>query len=346
MRLESRDCQGARKAATRAIELQNEYPWRSCLLRAQICLGVLEEDGPLVRAASAQDRVRIGDFYRDHGNDVKAAAYYERASRGRAEPALQVALSERALRQGDSGKAWTELQPVLGPHAEHPAVLAQAAAVRWKAGDRERALELAAQALDASFDSQTVERLDRAFAKDPDYRAVRDQVGSRFEALLTHYERKYDYQYLRRDKTTAQWVIDRLGFIHKDAEAVPHLVRWLGESAFEVTRAKAADALWLIGDRRAVTPLIAALQDPSLKVRGFAASGLGDLGDPAAIDPLLDLFGRLQDNREETKARIADALGKLGDRRAIAPIRASLQTIDDPRYAGWARGALARLERP
>jgi len=92
--------------------------------------------------------------------------------------------------------------------------------------------------------------------------------------------------------------------------------------------------------------LIAALQDPSIKVAGFAASGLGDLGDASAVEPLLELFQRLSDNREEAKARVADALGKLGDKRAIAPIAASLAAIEEPAYVRWARPALHRLEEP
>jgi HEAT repeat protein len=91
--------------------------------------------------------------------------------------------------------------------------------------------------------------------------------------------------------------------------------------------------------------MIEALEDPSLKVRGFAASGLGDLKDRAAVDPLLSLFAQLQDNREETKARIADALGKLGDPRAIQPIEESLRSLREPAYVRWAQPALDRLRR-
>lgn len=345
MRLLGRDCEGARKAATHALGLQNDDTWRSCLLQADICLGEIKEDGPVVRAASADDLVRIGDFFRDKGNGAKAAAYYARVEPASATPALQVSLSELALRRGDTRQAWSELETALARRSEDPAVLAQAAAVRTQAGEKDRALALAAQALEAGLDAKALARLDRAFGKSPEYQAMKEKVLGRTEGLLTFYEHKYDYQHLRRDHAMVQWAIWHLGATHKDPEVVPYLLRCLAESAFEDTRAKAADALWLIGDKRALAPLIAALADPSLKVEGFAASGLGDLGDPAAIDPLLDLFGRLPDNREETKARVADALGKLGDRRAIVPIRASLEKIDDPRYTGWAKGALTRLEQ-
>jgi HEAT repeat protein len=162
--------------------------------------------------------------------------------------------------------------------------------------------------------------------------------------LFEYYERKHYYQYLRRDIPMTEWVIGHAGATHKDVEAVPHLIRYLQESPFAETRARAADALWIIGDRSAVPALLAALSDSDLKVQGFAASGLGDLGDPTVVDPLLDLFRRLPDNREETKARIADALGKLGDKRALSPIRESLAQIPDLAYSRWARPAADRLE--
>jgi HEAT repeat protein len=132
---------------------------------------------------------------------------------------------------------------------------------------------------------------------------------------------------------------------YKDRGAVPMLEDYLAHSTIEEVRARTADALWLIGDRSSVPALLAALGDPSLKVKGFAASGLGDLGDASAVDPLLALFATLADNKEETKARIADALGKLGDRRAAPAIKASLDSIRDPAYVRWARPALDRLTR-
>ena len=220
-----------------------------------------------------------------------------------------------------------------------------AAGELWAKHDRDQALKLAARALEVQIDASVERELLSVFESDPGYAALHDRVQSRIEDLLQHYERKYDRQ-LGRDRSSVLWTIWSLGAERKDAQAVPQLARYLEESALEEARWRAADALWQIGDARAVPHLIAALQDPSIKVAGFAASGLGDLGDASAVEPLLELFQRLSDNREEAKARVADALGKLGDKRAIAPIAASLAAIEEPAYVRWARPALHRLEEP
>jgi HEAT repeat protein len=51
-------------------------------------------------------------------------------------------------------------------------------------------------------------------------------------------------------------------------------------------RLSAAAALGKIGDRAAVEPLIAVLNDGDSKVRRMAASGLGKLGDERALREL------------------------------------------------------------
>jgi HEAT repeat protein len=217
------------------------------------------------------------------------------------------------------------------------------AARRHAEGRRDEALKLAATALEARLDADTEGALAAAVGGDPAYGELKERVRARVEGLLGHYERKYERSF-SRDRASVLWVIWSLGAERKDREAVPHLVSYLEESALDEARWRAADALWLIGDRSAVPHLIAALQDPSPKVAGFAASGLGELGDADAVDPLLALFERLPDNRDEAKARVAEALGKLGDPRAIAPLSASLEAISDPGYVRWAAPALRRLQ--
>jgi thiol-disulfide isomerase/thioredoxin len=218
-----------------------------------------------------------------------------------------------------------------------------AAATQRAKGDEEAARRLAALALETHLDGTTEGELSAIFKDDPGYAALHDRVQGRVEALIGHYEDKY-HRPLVRDRASALWVIWSLGAEKKDVEAVPYLIRYLRESAFPDARWRAADALWQIGDRRAVPDLVAALDDPVPKVAGFAASALGDLGDRTAVDPLLELFQRLPDNRDEAKARVADALGKLGDKRSIAPLSASLEVIREPAYVRWAEPALRRLE--
>jgi len=344
VRREAGDCGGALEAARRAQGLETSTAASSCLLRAQICLGQVDEGSPEVRRAWGWDLIAIGDFFRDKGDESRARGYYRRAELHPDDWTLALSSSELELRSGGPDQALEILRPALAAHPQEPALLAQAAVVHARRGDGARALDLAGQALEARLDAATVRRLEAALGGDPEYARRRRRITARVEGLFGHYERKFDHQYLRRDLPTTEWVIGHAGATHKDREAVPHLILYLQESAFATTRAKAADALWYIGDGRAVPALVEALSDPDLKVQGFAASGLGALGDPAAVSPLLDLFARLPDNREETKARVADALGKLGDKRALAPIRESLAHIQDPAYLRWARPALARLE--
>ncbi len=53
----------------------------------------------------------------------------------------------------------------------------------------------------------------------------------------------------------------------------------------------ASDALGKIGDKRAVEPLITALDDEDELVREGAAKALGMLGDKRAVEPLITALG-------------------------------------------------------
>ena len=87
--------------------------------------------------------------------------------------------------------------------------------------------------------------------------------------------------------------------------------------------------------RDAVLPVLeTALFDPDdPMVRAHAAAAMGALGDPRAVDPLLNV---LRDEHPAVRTHTALALGKLGDRRAIRPL---VDVIDEtPR--GSPRGAV------
>jgi HEAT repeat protein len=73
-------------------------------------------------------------------------------------------------------------------------------------------------------------------------------------------------------------------------------------------RQEAAGALIAIGDA-SVDPLIAVLQDEDLKVRGFAAAALGEIGEKRAIKALIPLQ---QDGEDMVRQASAEALKKLG----------------------------------
>jgi HEAT repeat protein len=63
----------------------------------------------------------------------------------------------------------------------------------------------------------------------------------------------------------------------------------------------------------AVAPLIARLSDPIPLARMSAAHALGKIGDPRAVDALIEV---LHDSDLEVVARAAFALGQIGDARA------------------------------
>jgi hypothetical protein len=79
--------------------------------------------------------------------------------------------------------------------------------------------------------------------------------------------------------------------------------------------------------RRALGPLVRALEDSNVEVRARAAEALGVLGSERAVEPLLEA---LRGPSELVRERAAKALGMLGDRRAVEPLRQAL--ADPDRY--------------
>ena len=95
---------------------------------------------------------------------------------------------------------------------------------------------------------------------------------------------------------------------------------WTGRDA--QVRHKAAQALGMTSDRRAVKPLIASLDDESRFVREWAAWALGQIGDGRALEPLI---ASLEDKDWDVRKAVATSLGQLGDPRAVGPLVAALQ---------------------
>ena len=84
----------------------------------------------------------------------------------------------------------------------------------------------------------------------------------------------------------------------------------------EDARLKALSILEKIGGKRAVEPLIAALEyHPHARVRWEAASDLGKIGDAKAVEPLINALKH--DDIDYVSAEAARALGKIGDAKAV-----------------------------
>jgi HEAT repeat protein len=82
-------------------------------------------------------------------------------------------------------------------------------------------------------------------------------------------------------------------------------------------RASAASELGVLKDPLAVQPLILALKDKKWQVQEKAAWALGEIGDKQAVEPLLKLLkGKLIINYLPS-LQAALSLGKLGDQRAV-----------------------------
>jgi HEAT repeat protein len=106
--------------------------------------------------------------------------------------------------------------------------------------------------------------------------------------------------------------------------ALPFLLEKLQQEDV-TTRSRAASALGLIKDPQAVEPLIQALKDESSKVRLSVASVLGRMSDQRAIKPLLEL---LKDENKDIRGVAGMSLGMLKAVEAIEPLTAFLDDKD------------------
>ena len=107
------------------------------------------------------------------------------------------------------------------------------------------------------------------------------------------------------------------------------------------TRGMAAKTLGLLGDKRAVDPLIKALADDRGWVRADYARALGQLGDKRAIDPLIKALADEEGTMGTTRGAFVHALGQLGD-AAVDPLIKALSD-GDRMLRGWAAYALGKL---
>jgi len=134
-----------------------------------------------------------------------------------------------------------------------------------------------------------------------------------------------------------------------------------------VTRREAAERLGNIGDRRAVAPLIAALERAAdrsdERFASSVAEALGKLGDPCAVEPLIRTSEHFSCSPvyasfQETAAR---ALGLLGDSRATKTLATvllpheegkvrraaatALEELGEPKWHAWVKGDDRDFER-
>ena len=115
-----------------------------------------------------------------------------------------------------------------------------------------------------------------------------------------------------------------------------------------LARLRLVQAIEATRDTAAVMPLIDALEDPVPLTVGAVAQALGTIGDPRALDPLLERFSRRPVH--VISEPVAIALGRLGGQRALALFEDLDRPAGPDRYGALGLGqfgeaARERLER-
>lgn len=135
--------------------------------------------------------------------------------------------------------------------------------------------------------------------------------------------------------------------------SVPYLIGWLGADNHGIQVDNASDLLVKIG-RPAVPALIEAMNRGVGRDGGQAAWVLGKIGDRRAVEPLIlalqkDYTWNKYDKRNVIyplggrHAGAAGGLGLIGDKRAVKPLIAALKN-DSPLVRAQAARSLGRLE--
>ena len=110
-------------------------------------------------------------------------------------------------------------------------------------------------------------------------------------------------------KERRRTAIMKLGMIGGE-EAVRNLIYVVSNHNEDlIARGRAALMLGMLGDNRAVQPLITALDAPGYQTPLYAAQALGKLGDARAIPALLPL---LNSDHDKFREAAAEALQRLG----------------------------------
>lgn len=127
------------------------------------------------------------------------------------------------------------------------------------------------------------------------------------------------------DRAYAALELGRLG--EEARPAVRLLVDCLGDRDWLVRR-QAAEALGPIGDPVAVEPLIEVVEDRDGEwgVRTAAARSLGLLGDPRAVKPLIDV---LNDMNAHVRHMAVIALGRIGTPEAVEALNVAARSDSD-----------------
>lgn len=135
------------------------------------------------------------------------------------------------------------------------------------------------------------------------------------------------------------------------AREMPDLYDRIGDIDREKRR-ELVDELTKKGDKRAVPILIGFLNDDCLQVRKYAVKGLGEMGDPSAISPLVEMFKSLPSSNysyedrliaEETYNITELVINALGQLKAREATPAFVKVIGSGRYYGGSEALMKAL---
>ncbi|MGA7076917.1 MAG: HEAT repeat domain-containing protein, partial [Halobacteriota archaeon] len=128
----------------------------------------------------------------------------------------------------------------------------------------------------------------------------------------------------------------------REKRDVKGLIKALGYKKGSDVRINAASVLGEISDPHAVEPLIKMLNDADSDVCKAAAEALGRIGEPA-VKTLIKVLSDADWGVRESAAA-ADALGRIGDSRAVEPLIRVLSDADSHvRESAAAAEALGRI---
>jgi len=140
--------------------------------------------------------------------------------------------------------------------------------------------------------------------------------------------------YIRTLRLTDNWHFRRhyVGALEKLGEQSIDPLLTLLKDPDPSLRQIAASVLGRIGSPRAVNALIESLSDKNSNVRSDAASSLGKIKAEKAVEPLIRF---LEDESASGVYVAATALGRIGSKKAVKPL---IQSLDQPNY--WNRKAV------
>ncbi|MFP4372866.1 MAG: HEAT repeat domain-containing protein [Spirochaetaceae bacterium] len=122
-------------------------------------------------------------------------------------------------------------------------------------------------------------------------------------------------------------------------------VRPIAGDPYSGFAAAAARVLGEKGGEGDVETLLAALGEASDdELRGELILALGDIGEPAGVDALVDI-ARNDDEARLIRGYAADSLGRIGDREALDVLK-GMVSAEDAVVRGYAVSALSRFEDP